>query len=608
MVYQLMEHNSKALQPDQNKSYKTFNNKKKVNFIRRTQMDARKLTPFLTVSPQISIEDVGIAASMGFRTMICNRPENESEDQPEMQGIIEACERQGMAWHFQPVISGKITDENVAEFGALLKEVQGPVFAFCRTGTRCTSLWALSESSHLDADTILETAKNAGYDLAGLRAKLEANHAAHNPTLKVAGRRHEIVIIGGGAGGQAVAASLLKRNADLDIAIIEPRSEHYYQPGWTMVGGGVFERAETIRPMADVMPKQARWIQSAVASFEPDQHQVILEDGESVGYRILVVAPGLSLNWDGIKGLKQTLGSNGVTSNYMVDLAPYTWELVQAMKSGKAIFTQPPMPIKCAGAPQKAMYLSCDHWYRNNVLNNINVEFCTSTPGLFGVADYVPALMEYIKKYKIELGLQTTLVEVDGISKTAHFKQTNAAGEVSDIEKKFDMLHVCPPQKAPAFIANSPLADAAGWVDISPETMQHLRYGDIFALGDAGNSPNAKTAAAVRKQAPAVAENIIMVLKGESPRAVYDGYGSCPLTVERGKIVLAEFGYGGKLLPSFPKWLIDGTKPSVMAWMLKEKLLPWLYFEVMLEGKEWLAKPNILPKSPTKLEALESSK
>lgn len=571
-------------------------------------MDLRKLTPFLSVSPQITAEEVGIAASMGFKTLICNRPENESEDQPEMQSIIDACERQGMAWHYQPVISGKVTDENAVNFGNLLKEVQGPVLAFCRTGTRCTTLWALSESHHLDVNAVLDTAKQAGYDLAGLRPRLEANHKASNPHVKIAGRRHEVVIVGGGAGGQSVAASLLKRRPDLDIAIIEPRTEHYYQPGWTLVGGGVFERAETIRPMSELMPKSATWIQAAVSSFEPDQHQVVLEDGEAIGYRILVVAPGLSLNWEGIKGLKETLGSNGVTSNYMVDLAPYTWELVQALKSGKALFTQPPMPIKCAGAPQKAMYLSCDHWYRNNRINNIDVEFCTSTPGLFGVSDYVPALMEYVKKYQATLNFQTTLVEVDGARKTALFKQTNAEGEVTDVEKQFDMLHVCPPQKAPAFIAQSPLADAAGWVDISPETLQHVRYGDVFALGDAGNSPNAKTAAAVRKQAPVVAENIIMALNGEAPRAVYDGYGSCPLTVERGKIVLAEFGYGGKLLPSFPKWLLDGTQPSALAWVLKEKLLPWLYFDVMLEGKEWLAGPKILPQSPSKQAALESQK
>ena len=74
--------------------------------------------------------------------------------------------------------------------------------------------------------------------------------------------------------------------------------------------------------------------------------------------------------------------------------------------------------------------------------------------------------------------------------------------------------------------------------------------------------------------------------------AVYDGYGSCPLTVERGKIVLAEFGYGGKRLPSFPSWLIDGRRPSRLAWHLKSEALPSLYWNAMLKGREWLCAPD----------------
>jgi sulfide:quinone oxidoreductase len=98
--------------------------------------------------------------------------------------------------------------------------------------------------------------------------------------------------------------------------------------------------------------------------------------------------------------------------------------------------------------------------------------------------------------------------------------------------------------------------------------------------------------AAARIQAPVVAENIIADMQGRSPNAQYNGYGSCPLTVERGKIVLAEFGYGGTLLPSFPKFIIDGTKPSRAAWFLKEKILPPIYWKGMLKGREWLAKPE----------------
>lgn len=570
-------------------------------------MDIKVITSDLSVSAQLQVQDLGIAASQGFKSIIYLRPDGESDDQPAREELQAAAEANGLQWAWISVVSGKITDENVADFAKYLDDLPGPVLSFCRTGTRAATLWALGQAGKMSSDSILLATLAAGYDLSALKERLACEPCAQEEAApKVAGRRHDVVIVGGGAGGLACASSLLKRQPDLDIAVIEPRAEHYYQPGWTLVGGGVFKREKTVRPMADYIPKEATWYQTTVATFQPDQQAVTLEDGEVIGYKALVVAPGLQLNWEAVAGLKESLGSHGVTSNYHYDMAPYTWELVQGLRKGKAIFTQPPMPIKCAGAPQKAMYLSCDEWLRQGRLANIDVDFCTATPGLFGVADYVPALMEYIKKYNVNLNFQTNLVAVDGANKVAHFKQTNAEGEVSEIEKSFDMLHVCPPQKSPDFIASSPLADAAGWVDVSSETMQHVRYGNIFALGDAGNTPNAKTAAAVRKQAPVVAENVLMVLNGQSPRAVYDGYGSCPLTVERGKIVLAEFGYGGKLMPSFPAWLLDGRQPTRSAWLLKEKMMPWLYYDAMMRGVEWLAAPKILPIQPVAHEASEA--
>ena len=153
------------------------------------------------------------------------------------------------------------------------------------------------------------------------------------------------------------------------------------------------------------------------------------------------------------------------------------------------------------------------------------------------------------------------------------------------------MLHVVPPQTAPDVIRSSPLAGADGFVSVHPDTMQHTQYANVFAVGDVAGTSNAKTAAAARKQAPVVVENLIAQLFGRKPDAVYDGYGGCPLTVERGKIVLAEFGYGGKLLPTLPGWLLDGKKPTRLAWFLKEKIMPRLYWDFMLKGREFLVRP-----------------
>lgn len=398
---------------------------------------------------------------------------------------------------------------------------------------------------------------------------------------------HTTVIVGGGSAGIAVAASLLKRRPGIDIAVIDPADTHAYQPGWTMVGGGVFDAKVTLRSEASVIPKGVHWIKQAAVSFQPEDNQVTLADGTAVRYEALVVAPGIRLAWEQIAGLEATLGQNGVTSNYRYDLAPYTWELVQKIKRGRAIFSQPPMPIKCAGAPQKAMYLSCDHWLRGGVLDQIDVAFHNAGAVLFGVADYVPALMEYVEKYSIDTQFGSNLIAVDGAAGQATF-----ATESGEVTRDFDMLHVVPPQVAPQFLADSPLAAESGFTEVDPHTLQHVRYPNVFGVGDAGSMPNAKTMAAARKQAPVVAVNLLQQLGGHGPRAGYDGYGSCPLTVERGKIVMAEFGYGGKLMPSFPEWIIDGTRPQRLSWMLKADVLPWVYWNGMLKGREWLAGPG----------------
>ena len=399
---------------------------------------------------------------------------------------------------------------------------------------------------------------------------------------------YDVVIVGAGSAGIATASSLLKRKRGLSIALVDPSEDHYYQPGWTMVGGGVFQAESTHRKTQALIPSGCTWIKNSVTEFSPSDNSVTIDDGSSISYRNLVVAPGLKLNWAGVEGLEDTLGKNGVTSNYRYDLAPYTWELVQNLKSGKAIFTQPPMPIKCAGAPQKALYLSADHWLKTDRLSGIDIEFYNSAPVLFGVADYVPALMTYIEKYGAELKLTHTLTKVDGDSQTAWFK--NADGEESN--SKFDFLHVCPPQSAPDFIKNSPLSDDAGWLDVDPSSLQHNSHANIWGAGDVMNTTNAKTMAAARKQAPVVAQNICNAIDGIDARASYNGYGSCPLTVENGKIVLAEFAYGGKLVPTFPSWINEGTKPSKKAWFLKASVLPFVYWQGMLKGREWLASPE----------------
>ncbi|AMN80014.1 MULTISPECIES: FAD/NAD(P)-binding oxidoreductase [Pseudomonas] len=397
----------------------------------------------------------------------------------------------------------------------------------------------------------------------------------------------DIVVIGGGSAGIGLLASLLKRDPHLNIILIEPSDHHCYQPAWTLVGGGAYDLKKTRRPLADVLPNGVTWVQAAVTEVLPDEQTLILDSGQRVSWQNLIVCPGLRLAWEKVEGLQDTLGKHGVTSNYSYQHAAYTWQLVQQLKGGKAIFTQPAMPIKCAGAPQKALYLSCDHWLKQGVLKNIDVEFNLAGAALFGVATFVPPLMKYVEKYNARLAFNANLVKVDGPARKAWFEVKDAEGTARVEEKSFDLLHVVPPQVSPDFIRQSPLADAAGWCEVNPHSLQHLRYPHIFGLGDVCGTTNAKTAAAVRKQIVVVAENLLALRKQAPLPLKYDGYGSCPLTVEKGKVVLAEFGYGGKLLPTFP---LDPTQARRSMWFLKATLLPWFYWNGMLKGREWLTR------------------
>ncbi|NKB15670.1 MAG: TIGR01244 family phosphatase [Sphingomonadales bacterium] len=523
-------------------------------------MDITSLSANLSVSPQISPADVKELAASGFRSIICNRPDSEGEDQPSSAILATEAERHGLRFAYIPAKSGALTDLNAADMRKALRTLPAPVLAYCRSGARSAKLYEMAQSRSADGKQ---------------------------------NRTHDVVIVGGGSAGIATASSLLKRNRKLDIAIIEPSDVHYYQPGWTMVGAGVFDREYTRRTEAQVMPKDVTWIRASAAGFAPDENKVILCDGGEVHYRVLVACPCIKLDWEAIPGLSETLGKNGVTSNYSYDLAPYTNRLVKELKGGRALFTQPPMPIKCAGAPQKAMYLSCHRWEKAGVLRDINVQFHTAGAVLFGVAAYVPALMEYVERYGAHLNFESKLVAIDGAARIATFEQKRGE-EVTRVEEQFDMIHVVPPQVAPDFVRSSPLAAASGFIEVNEATLQHPRYPNAFALGDACSASNAKTAAAVRKQAPVVAVNALAALEGKPPVADYDGYGSCPLTVEAGKIVLAEFGYGGKLLPSFPNWLIDGTRPSRLSWLLKDTILPPVYWHGMLKGHEWMVKPHMI--------------
>ena len=394
----------------------------------------------------------------------------------------------------------------------------------------------------------------------------------------------KIIIVGGGNAGLSVAAQLLHKDKSLEISIIDPSEKHYYQPAWTLVGAGIFDINKTVRNESDLIPKGTTWIKEAVEIFLPEENKIVCKNGSSYEYDALIVCPGIQLDWQKIKGLKETLGKNNVSSNYSFDMAPYTWEMIKNFKGGTAVFTNPVSPVKCGGAPHKIMYLACDYWRKQGILDKCDVHYLTGAGVIFGVKEYAATLTELIKHYNIKVHFGVNVNEIDGVNKTVYYEEKDAEAVAVQKEMKFDICHAVPPQSAPDFIKNSPLKDANnpyGYVEVNKNTLQHSRYPNVFALGDCSNAPCSKTGAAIRKQAPVVVQNLLAFLSNQPLTGEYTGYSACPIPTQYGKLMLAEFDYTNTPTMTFP---FNQAKPRWTMWILKTKVLPWLYWNKILKG------------------------
>ncbi|WP_298819319.1 NAD(P)/FAD-dependent oxidoreductase [Chloroflexus sp.] len=390
---------------------------------------------------------------------------------------------------------------------------------------------------------------------------------------------YQVVIAGGGTAGLTVAAQLMEQPNPPEIALIEPSTVHYYQPLWTLVGAGVFPREQSARPEADYIPPGVTWLKEKVKAFDPDNNSLTLSNGETITYDFLVVALGIQIDWGKIKGLPETLGRNGVCSNYSYDTVEYTWQNIRTFRGGNAVFTHPSTPIKCGGAPQKIVYLADDYFRRSGVRQQSQLNFYHAGAAIFAVKKYADALNRVVARKGINVHFQHDLIEVRGEAREAVFLNLATRETVT---VNFDMLHVSPPQSAPDVIKSSTLANTGGWVDVDQYTLQHKRYPNVFSLGDCSSLPTSKTGAAIRKQAPVVVANLMAAIAKETLPATYDGYTSCPLVTGYGSLILAEFDYTNQPKESFP---FDQSQERYSMYALKAYGLPAMYWNGMLRGR-----------------------
>lgn len=411
---------------------------------------------------------------------------------------------------------------------------------------------------------------------------------------------YQILIIGGGTGGIMTAAQLKNSKPSLEIAVIEPSKDHWYQPAWTLVGAGTFDYQETRRDESTLIPKGVDWIQDRVSDILANNNKVQTEHSGQISYDYLVVSSGLQMDPDKLPGLQQALLTDSVCSNYIDPNK--TWDVLQNFKGGNAVFTLPSTPIKCGGAPQKIMYLADEYFRKTKVRSKSNIIFATPGTVIFGTREFAETLTQVIKRKDIFTRFLYSPVEIDSAKKLIRFKYSGpeewkgilAINEQLEADNlvtmPYDMLHLAPPQSAPDFIKKSVLAVAdgpnKGWLDVNIYSLQHNRFPNVYGLGDVTALPTAKTGAAIRKQAPVVVSQILSVIGEKSEKKLYNGYSSCPLVTGYGKMLLAEFKYGNERdSDPFLSKIMDTTKEQWSMWLLKKYGLPFLYWNRMMKGK-----------------------
>ncbi len=406
----------------------------------------------------------------------------------------------------------------------------------------------------------------------------------------------KIVIIGGGAAGISMAARLKNWLDKPDITLIDPSDRQFYQPGFTLIASGVYKPDDVWRKQEDCMPSDIKWIKDSVTAVDPVFNQVMTKNNGKIAYDFLVLTPGLQINWEKVEGITQaTLGQGNAHCIYDFEGAQKTWKAIQEFSKtgGRGIYTDTYTKHKCGGAPKKICLLTEHYTRKQGTRETVDLNFYTASKELYDVPFFTPRLLEIYKERNIPINLNVRVKGVDTATKQVHFEKIETVGDkkvYTPFVEDYDFLHFTPPMSAPDFVREAGLGWTEGklaadaWVMVDKETLVHKTYPNIISLGDVAGIPTSKTSAAIRKQVPIAAKNLISLMEGKEPAEKYDGYAACPIVTDYGHVLLCEFDYKKEAQNSFPFTLLDTSKEQWAAWLLNVYFMKPMYFYGMLNG------------------------
>lgn len=419
---------------------------------------------------------------------------------------------------------------------------------------------------------------------AGGAALTAALPAAQADTVRTSAR---IVILGAGAGGASIANRLANRLEGAEITIVDGTTQHWYQPGFTLIAAGLKPASYSISDTAHWLPGSINWIAEHAAEIDPEARRVTTTGGTRLDYDYLIVSTGLTLDWDAVEGFSlDMVGENGIGAHYAgPEQAAATWREMGRFtdRGGVALIGRPATEMKCAGAPLKFAFLTDDRARSKGTRGDTEVIYTAHSQALFGV----PIVNEKVKMLfgsrGIDVRYDHVLRGIDADRKVATYDTPEGTQQI-----EYDFINVIPPQRAPQVVRDSGLSWAdrwtdQGWIEVDMHTLRHARYPEVFGIGDINGVPFGKTAASVKWHQPVVEDHLVAQIQGREGTARFTGYTSCPLITRVGRAMLIEFDYENQLVPSFPG-VIAPLEELWISWLMKEVALKATY-NAMLRGR-----------------------
>lgn len=420
--------------------------------------------------------------------------------------------------------------------------------------------------------------------IAGAASLAALGWSATSPVM--AQNRVRVIIAGAGAAGLSIAARLRRQLPNATITIFDSRINHYFQPGWTLVGAGWWQPSQTVESTRKYIPGGVRWVEELIGEFDPQSNSVTTTSGQRHDYDWLFVTTGLSLDYAAIEGMSEDLiGQNGIASIYAGPVAAGVSARVidqYVARGGVALFGRPATEMKCAGAPLKMTFITDYKARAAQRRSSCKIIYTAHNNAVFGVVPVNERVKQMYQERGVDVQYNHVLTAIDAGARRATYRTPEGAVSID-----YDMIHVVPPMRAPAAVRNSPLAwqsgpnAADGWIEVDRHTLRSPRFPNVFAVGDVAGVPRGKTAASVKWQVPVAVDHMVASVRGESSPSSYNGYTSCPMVTGLGKAMLIEFDYDGNLTPSFP--FIDPLQELWISWFIEEKALIGTY-RAMLRG------------------------